>query len=315
MKQQNNRLLILSKDAERYLELIKRGKLPNLTMVTSSDVEEAKSLCAECDIIFGEPGLIRHVLPYASQLQWLQSTWAGITTLLGAGDRHDYQLTGVKEVFGPQMSEYVFCYMLMHERQVWARYQSQLERQWEQTASGTLQRKVIGILGVGSIGAHLAQTAKYFGMRTKGYTRRSTSCEWIDEYYHGDLVEFVADLDYLVSVLPNTSDTEHMINQTVLSAMKSSAILINVGRGNAIDESALIDALNEQKIAGAVLDVFQQEPLPETHPFWSTPNVTITSHTSALSFPEDIAPIFIDNYRRFIKGDPLNYQIDFERGY
>lgn len=93
------------------------------------------------------------------------------------------------------------------------------------------------------------------------------------------------------------------------------ALFINPGRGRIVDEAALADALHAGRLAGAVLDVFQQEPLPPGHVFWRTPNLLITSHTGALSVPEDIAPVFIDNYRRLVAGEPLRYQVDFDAGY
>ena len=127
--------------------------------------------------------------------------------------------------------------------------------------------------------------------------------------------KFANDLDYLVSVLPHTMDTRKSIGEELLNALPSHALLINVGRGSAVDESALIEALNQNKIAGAVLDVFEQEPLPKEHPFWTTPNLLMTFHTSAPSFPEDIARIFIENYKLFNSGKSLKYQVDFERGY
>lgn len=316
MRDRVNHLLILSKNADTYLQLIEAYKLPNLKIIALSEMEHAKTEGADCHIVFGEPGLIHSILPYLTKLEWIQSTWAGITPFLHADYRKDYQLTGVKDIFGPQMSEYVFCYLLMHEKQVHTYRQSQTKKVWYPRLPGQLKGKTIGILGVGSIGAHVAQTAKHFQMRTKGYTHRSTACEWIDDYYHGpQLLEFVRDLDYLVSTLPDTPNTTHLINHSVLQAMKSSAILINIGRGNAIHEEALIDALNQQTIGGAVLDVFQEEPLPNDHPLWQTPNTTITAHISAISYPEDITPIFINNYQNFINRQPLKYLIDFERGY
>ncbi len=93
------------------------------------------------------------------------------------------------------------------------------------------------------------------------------------------------------------------------------AIFINVGRGNAVDEPALVKALNEGKLAAAILDVFEKEPLPEGHPFWTTPNLYMTFHTSAISYPEDITKLFIENYQLYIEGKPLKYVVDFEKGY
>ena len=109
--------------------------------------------------------------------------------------------------------------------------------------------------------------------------------------------------------------TNQIVNADLLNALPKHAILINVGRGNAVDEPALEDALKNGKIAGAVLDVTAQEPLPADHPFWTTPNLLLTFHTSAISYPEDLTRVFVENYHLYIAGKPLKYQVDFERGY
>lgn len=152
-------------------------------------------------------------------------------------------------------------------------------------------------------------------MNVRGFTRSSETCSNVDEYFHADLPAFVSGVDYFISVLPNTTETRHIIDANVLIALPDHAIFINVGRGSAVDESALVQALETGAIAGAVLDVFEQEPLPAGHPFWSAPNTFITSHTSAPSFPEDIARLFIENYRLYVEGQPLKYVVDFESGY
>ena len=153
-------------------------------------------------------------------------------------------------------------------------------------------------------------------MRVKGYTRASESCADVDRYFHGDTgAAFAADLDYLVSVMPNTPATRHLVDATLLGALPARAVFVNPGRGTTVDEDALAEALQAGRLAGAVLDVFQQEPLPPDHVFWRTPNVLITSHTAALSVPADIAPVFVENYRRFIAGELLHYRVDFEAGY
>jgi phosphoglycerate dehydrogenase-like enzyme len=179
-----------------------------------------------------------------------------------------------------------------------------------------LRGKTIGLLGVGSIGAHLAKTAKHFGMHVRGFTRESEISTQVDTYYHGkDILKFAEGLDYLVSVLPRTSETNKLVDEALLNAIPSHAIFVNVGRGNSVDEAALVKALNEGKIATAVLDVFGTEPVPTDHVFWDTPNLYMTFHTSAISYPEDITKLFIENYRLFIEGKPLKYIVDFEKGY
>ena len=191
-----------------------------------------------------------------------------------------------------------------------------MNKQWEDSDTGTLRGKTIGLLGVGSIGAEVALTAKFFGMNVRGYTRDSEISAHVYSYFHGeDLLKFANGLDYLVNILPNTNDTRKIINADLLNVLPSHALVINVGRGPAVDESALLDALNQNKIAGAVLDVFEQEPLPKDHPFWTTPNLLMTFHTAAPSLAEDITNIFIENYELLLEGKPLKYRVDFEKGY
>ncbi len=310
------KLLILSKHADEYRTLVEEASLPKLKLFAASGVKEARAIGAECDIVFGEPSLIREILSELKQLRWVQASWAGVEPLLAPSLRRDYTLTNARGVFGGLMSEYVFAYLLSHERRIFERYQAQQERRWDESLTGTLRSKTIGLLGVGSIGAHLAATAKHFGMTVRGYTRASESCPAVDAYYHGaDLLDFAAGLDYLVSVLPNTSETRRIVDTSLLNALPAQAVFINVGRGSAVDEAALIAALEKGKIAGAVLDVFEQEPLPGSHPFWTAPNLWITFHTAAPSFPADITNLFVENYHRFINRQELKYQVDFELGY
>jgi phosphoglycerate dehydrogenase-like enzyme len=301
-----HRLLILSRHADAYRRLIESARLSGLQIVSSED----------CDVVLGEPSLIAPALPRLTGVTWVQSTWAGVEPLLDPALRRDYVLTNARGVFGGLMSEYVFGYLLAHERRMFEKHAAQQERRWDPTPPGTLNRKEIGLLGVGSIGAALAKTAKHFGMRVRGYTRSSEGCPDVDAYFHGDdRVAFARELDYLVCIVPNTASTRHLVDAALLGALPPRAVLINPGRGSAVDEDALADALRSGRLAAAILDVFQHEPLPPDHVFWRTPNVIITSHTAALSAPEDIAPVFIENYRRLAAGRPLRHRVDFEAGY
>ena len=302
-----HKLLILSRDASEYIPLIQAAGLEQLEITTDSN---------QAEIILGEPRLTRDVLPHAAQLKWVQSIYAGVEPLVDPAQRRDYVLTNARGVFGELMSEYVFGYLLFFEKRILERIETQKRRQWQRPEAGVLRGKTIGLLGVGSIGAHLAGTAKQFKMHVRGYTRQREVSQEVDRYFHGDeLLQFAQELDYLVSVLPRTSDTNKIVDANLLRALPRHTIFINVGRGNAVDESALVDALKEGRMATAVLDVFEQEPLPADHPFWTTPNLYMTFHTSAISYPEDITKLFIENYRLFSQGKPLKYVVDFERGY
>jgi phosphoglycerate dehydrogenase-like enzyme len=310
-----HRLLILSRHAPAYHRLVDAAHLPGLAIATASDPAAVAQPDAH-DIVLGEPSLIRTALPRLAGLSWVQATWAGVEPLLDPALRRDYLLTNARGVFGALMSEYVFGYLLARERKIFEKAFAQAAGRWDPSHPGTLRGKTIGLLGVGSIGAALARTAKHFGMRVKGYTRASRGCPDVDAYFHGDDTSaFAADLDYLVSIMPNTAATARLVDAAFLAALPSRAVFVNPGRGSVVDEAALADALQSGRLAAAVLDVFQQEPLPPDHVFWRTPNVLITSHTAALSVPEDIAPVFIDNYRRLVAGQSLRYQVDFEAGY
>ena len=321
-----HKLLILAQDENKYRALIEEARLVNLELATQP--------ASDVDIVLGEPSLIKAALASLPALSWAQSIWAGVEPLLDPASRRNYTLrvTNARGVFGGLMSEYVIGYLLTHERRIFQRFEAQKNKSWDESETGTLRGKTIGLLGVGSIGAEVALTAKFFSMTVRGYTRGSETSKHVDMYFHplesdsklsdtqvqqqaATLQSFANGLDYLVSILPNTNDTRKIINADLLNALPSHALVINVGRGSAVDESALIEALNQNKIAGAVLDVFEKEPLPKNHPFWTAPNLLMTFHTSAPSLPEDITKLFIENYKLFDEGKPLKYQVDFEKGY
>ena len=258
------KLIILSHNKNEYLTLIKAARLPSLEIVTDP---------AQADIVIGEPKTTRDMLPHLLRLKWVQSIYAGVEPLVDPAQRRDYILTNARGVFGEWMSEYVFGYLLFLEKKMLNRIKAQESREWKRDESGTLRGKTIGLLGVGSIGAHLAATAKHFGMTVRGFTRQSESSAQVDKYYHpspqpspngkGSLLEFADGLDYLVSVLPRTEDTDKLIDEVLLNALPQHAVFVNVGRGNSVDESLLVKALKEGKLAAAVLDVFEQEPVPD----------------------------------------------------
>ncbi len=309
-------VLIVTKHPDEYARLVAAAALPDLAVVATADVGEGVARAAHAGILLGDPTRVRDALPRMHGLRWVQLTWAGVEPMLDPALRRDYVLTNIRGVFGPLMSEYVFGYLLAHERRIVARHEATRAGRWDATLPGTLQRKTLGLVGVGSIGAHLAATAKHFGMTVRGYTRASRECPQVDAYFHGaDKARFASGLDYLVVVLPNTVGTRRVVDAEMLGALPSHAVVVNAGRGDTIDDAALVDGLNQGRIAGAVLDVFPEEPLPSEHVLWRTPNVHITSHTAAPSFPADIVAVFADNYRRFQAGKPLRYVVDFERGY
>jgi phosphoglycerate dehydrogenase-like enzyme len=311
-----NKLLILAQDAEKYTKLISKAQLQHLEIRHTRDPRQAGTMIAGCNIILGDPPLVSEVLASADQLEWVQSSWAGVDQLCRTGLRRDYTLTGAKDIFGRLISEYVMAYLFAHERKLFTMRSNQLEGRWKPYSYRSAHEITLGIVGLGSIGRQLALTAGHFGIRVTGLNRSGKPCDEVEEVHTpSDLAGFLKKPDYVVLTLPATPETEHMINAQVLKLMKPSTILINVGRGNSINENDLIQALRDGTIAGAVLDVFEDEPLSQESPLWQLPNVFITPHNAATSFPEDISRIFIENYHRYLRQEPLLHVVDFELGY
>ncbi len=307
--------LIITAAAEEFCrETARLADFP-ISIKACTSAEQALAEYTDESVLFGNPDMIAEVLPKMPTVDWVQSTWAGVTPLM-AIDRRDYILTGIKDVFGPQMSEYVIGYLLAHELKVLKRMHEQREHNWFKSYSGTLEGKRLGIMGTGSIGQHIAKTARTFGMTVTGLSRSGSNAPQFEKVMPvGQLHSFLEDIDYLVATLPRTTATDKLLDRDALGKLPAHAYFINVGRSNVVDDEALIDALRKNKLAGAALDVFDEEPIPQDSPLWDTPNLSITAHVAAVSHSSLIVPIFVENYRRYIKKQPLNYVVDFDAGY
>lgn len=311
-----NRLLILAAESAKYTQFVEQAGLPGLDISACGDAAAAQSLIPGCNIVLGDPDLVSQVLAYADRLEWVQSSWAGVDHLCKPDLRRDYVLTNAKGMFGALVGEYVMTWVFAHERQIFRMRKYQLEKRWRPMGYRPASDIRLGIIGLGSIGRELALTARHFGIHVTGLNRSGKACDAVDKVYTAsDMADFLDGLDYVVLTLPATSKTRHLVNADTLKLMKPSTVLINVGRGNSICEADLVEALRGGVIGGAVLDVFEKEPLPQDSPLWLMPNVYVTPHTSAISFADEITQVFIDNYRRFIRGEPLRYVVDFELGY
>lgn len=309
------RCLIVTAGAKKFAEEVARLSETPIPVKVCTTAEEALAARSDETILFGDPQMIASILPRMPGIEWVQSTWAGVTPLIDLGKR-DYLLTGVKDVFGPQMSEYVMGFLLAHELKIVERRRRQEARDWYDAFSGTLQGKRLGVMGTGSIGSHIARSAKGFGLEVTGLSRSGDAVEPFDAVLPvGRLHEFLGPLDYLVSVLPKTPGTDRLLDAESLAKLPRHAYFINVGRGNVIDEAALVDALEEGRLGGAALDVFEKEPVPADSPLWGAPGLSITAHIAAVSHPRLIVPIFVDNYRRHVGGLPLCHVVDFDAGY
>jgi phosphoglycerate dehydrogenase-like enzyme len=190
--------------------------------------------------------------------------------------------------------------------------ESQSRAAWEPIPAGELTGQTVGIVGTGAIGGEVARLAKAFGMHTIGIRRSAKRTLHLDQQLPPkQIIRMLKQADFVVLACPLTPETEGLIGERELRAMKPTATVINVARGRVCDEGALIRALQENWIAGAALDVFHFEPLPEQSPLWSLPNVIITPHNSGMS-PHNMArmmDIFLDNLARFAAGKPLRNRV------
>jgi phosphoglycerate dehydrogenase-like enzyme len=308
-------VLILTPDAPAYLPLLQDLIDAGVRIRAARTAGEAVAVDGGESVLVARPDLGAAVLERLPAIRWVQSTWAGVTPFLKLG-RRDFLLTNLKEVFGAQMAEYTFGHLLAIEQRIAERASRQRQRDWWETLSRPLEGKTMGILGTGSIGTHLASVARAFRLRVTGLSRSGAPGEGFERVYPvGELRRFLAEPDYVVGVLPDTPATTRLLDAAAFQAMKRSAILVNIGRGNLVDETALAAALRDGLIAGAVLDVFAEEPLPKDSPLWDAPGAVITAHIAAKSRPADVAAAFRENYRRYCAGEPLLARVDFDLGY
>jgi phosphoglycerate dehydrogenase-like enzyme len=211
--------------------------------------------------------------------------------------------------------------MLMFAKETPLSFRMKQTRQWQRYAPHVLRGKTVGIVGLGHIGGEVARLSKAFGMKVIA-TRRSTKKE--GKSRNVDLLlpqsrvkEMLAESDYVVLSVPLTPETRHIIGEAELKAMKPTAYLINIGRGNLIDEAALLRALDEKRIAGAGLDVTATEPLPKESRLWDFDNVILSPHVAGgmEDYMLRATDLFCDNLRRYLDGKKLRNLIDRKRGY
>jgi phosphoglycerate dehydrogenase-like enzyme len=224
----------------------------------------------------------------------------------------------MRGIFNELAAEFVVGHIFGHAQQIPTHTASNVNHQWNHAVSPLrVAGKTVGILGVGEMGNEVARLCKAVGMSVLGYTRSSEGSAHVDQYFHGqeELLQMVPMVDYLISILPNTPESSNILHRGVFVRMKATCVIINLGRGTAIVDDDLLEAIQHGTIGGAVLDVLRHEPLPEDHPFWKERNILITSHTAAKTIPREAVKVFVANYERFRHGEDLKYRIDFTRGY
>ena len=304
---------ICSRDAIALGDYLQHENTIEITHLTSKPDDIDGS---DIDVLIADPDLAVHLVDRAPNLRWLQSTWAGNAPLLTCENR-GYQLTVAGGIFDKQIREYVFAYLLAHARRI-----SDMnncippEQDWQNVMPSYLYGKTLGTLGTGKLAKALLPVCNVFGMTVIGLSRSGKHVQGYGRVYAmDDKTQFAAQADFVVNLMPDTPDTRLFLDADFFNAMRSHGVLINEGRGSAIDETALLAALESDKLDRAVLDVFNVEPLPENHPFWQHPKITVTHHTAAITQIKDVAALFVDNAQRFLNNEPLLHVLDWERGY
>lgn len=278
-------------------------------------------------------------LEQAPKLRWVQAHWAGVDHLRDHPIWNStILLTNASGIHAPNMAQYVMAQLLAwaHRTPRWFYYQARGEwppNRWEKFVPDELRGKTLGIAGYGSIGREVARLASCFGMRVLATKRDARRLE--DEHYEiagaGDREgsvaariypgeatrSMVAECDYVVIALPLTARTRYLFDEQMFRAMKPTAFLVNVGRGDIVNERDLIQALKKGWIAGAGLDVFSTEPLPADSPLWKMENVIISPHVSGFTraYDERAVDLFVENLRRYQAGQPLLNVVNREEGY
>lgn len=301
-------LLILDQFAEKYRRALE-SKFPEVFIHAAKSKEEIGDFIEKMEVLlaFRFPD---ELMKKATRLQWIQSMATGVDYFINLPSlRKEVLVTSTRGMHGPQMSEMAFLHMLNLTRNYPRMLRNQDRRVWERWPQPLLSGKTVGILGIGVIAEELARKCKAFKMKVYGISKTAREVEGIDRFYsREELPRVAAEIDYLIVLVPYSPETHKIVNAKVLSAMKPTAYLINIARGQVIDEEALIEALKNKKIAGAGLDVFNEEPLPKDHPFWGMENVIVSPHVAGMSeiYAEQLLPIFEENLRRFLKGERRN---------
>jgi phosphoglycerate dehydrogenase-like enzyme len=253
------------------------------------------------------------------KLRWAQAMLAGVEGWLALPDLPpNLPLTCARGTHEESMPENIIGALFYVAKPYAAAVENQKQRKWQQTVAQPLSGKTLGILGLGAIGQRVARIATTLGMRVIGTKRRVEPMADVAEVLPAERTpEVLARSDFVLLLLPVTRETENLMNTERLAMMKAGAWLLNFGRGPLVHDEDLVAAIKGKKIAGAVLDVFRQEPLPPEHPFWSTEGILVLPHIGGPHPQRDkfVARLFVDNLARFLDGKPLREVVDRKAGY
>lgn len=302
-------------DVEPYVTLLNR-MAPELELLVCKTEHDIEKWISEADILFVSTRFPAHLLAKGTSVKWIQVMGAGVERFVQEKLPEGAVLTRVNVGFGDKIAEYVMAYMLLFTQRITEVIDNQRQKQWVPLDLMWLKGEVLGVAGVGAIGTEVARRGRCFGMKVVGFDVNPKNLPELDQCYGwSEFLEFVAIPKYLVICLPLTPKTQGLFGREAFEAMRRDSIIVNVARGPIIRQSELVEALRARKIAGAVLDVFEQEPLPTHNPLWEMPNVIVTPHHAGPSLPQEMVEFFLANLARFRRGEPLRGRVDLTQGF
>lgn len=299
-----------------------RARFPEIEFLVAPTPEEMIAHVPNVAIVFTK-NLPRPAIERAGSLVWVQAGVAGVDGLLANGMReHPAVLTNARGAHGVPMAEHILAMMFALANRVPLLVKAQASRsrvgQRARQEKWELEGQTIVVVGLGDVGGTLARKCQALGLRVLGVRRSGEPFPGLERVYRpSELAAILPRADHVALCLPGTAETRRLLGRGEISLLKASACVYNVGRGSAIDQEALLDALRHDRLAGAGLDVTSPEPLPDDSPLWDLPNVIFGQHSSGHSpFNHDrITDIFADNLARHLSGEPLLNVVDKERGY
>jgi len=318
------RVLVLGHPESAHLQLLSELAQPtDLHIGADADFVDREAPLADVLLHAGVDGSVfRRAWAVAKRVRWVHSLWAGVDGILTPEFvASPVPLTNARGVFAEALGEYAIAAILHFAKNIPLMSRNRQAGHWEWLTVEMARGRTLGVVGYGEIGRAAGRLAAAMGMRVVALRRRAelSSGDGIAErvYAPAQLREMLGEADYVLLAMPATAETRHAIGAAELRAMKSSAVLINVGRGNAVDEGALVDALRERRIHGAALDVFETEPLPPEHPLYTLDNVLISAHSADRTpgWLDRAVRMFVENYGRFVRGEPLLNVVDKKAGY
>jgi phosphoglycerate dehydrogenase-like enzyme len=319
-------ILVLSADlADPDLKLLAQLP-PETSIAVGNSVDAFERLAADATVIlsWSKSGqLLRDVFAMCPKVRWVHSRSAGLDTVLfPALADSPVPLTNGRGVFSQSLGEFALGAILYFAKDFRRMVRNQEAGRWEPFDIVEVAGQTVGILGYGDIGRAVATRVRAMGMRVLAVKRHGPSLYNVDPlvqqiYPPSGRMEMLAQSDYVVAAAPLTAETRGMLGEAEFQAMKSTAVVINLGRGPVIDEAAIVRALSEKRIKGAALDVFDTEPLPDGHPFYSLDNLLLSPHCAdhTADWTEQAMRFFLAQFERFASGKPLENVVEKKQGY